>query len=282
MDLSVVILTRNNKNILDKCISSIYKYTKGISFEVVVIDNASTDEGPDHIKAKFHEVAIIQNTKNLGFAKANNTGLLAAKGRYCLVLNDDTYINEDAFSKIVKFMDQDPSVSICGPKLLNIDGSIQHQGSLMSKNTWGSKVPVPVPMVIGAAMFIRTSIMSEIGMFDENLFFYNEDMDFCLRARKAGFKVIYAPIASVFHYGGLTSKKKRNMTVFVEGIRGGLYFCRKHYNKGIYQLYRAFILISAAIMTAISALTYFFDKEKFRSYVSIFNIALKEELISKQ
>jgi GT2 family glycosyltransferase len=282
MDLSVVILTRNNKNILDKCITSIYKHTKGVSYEVIVVDNASTDEGPDHIKAKFHDVEIIQNTRNLGFAKANNKGLLAAKGRYCLLLNDDTFVNEDAFSKIVKFMDNDPGIGICGPKLLNIDGSLQHQGSALSKNVWASKAPIAAQMVIGAAMFIRTSIMSDIGMLDENLFFYNEDLDICLRAKKSGYKVIYAPIASVFHYGGLSSKKKRNMAVYVEGIRGGLYFCRKHYNKAVYQLYRAFILAASVLMTAFSAVTYLFDRDRFYAYLSIFNIALKEDLVSKQ
>jgi GT2 family glycosyltransferase len=280
MDLSIIILTYNNKKILEDCILSIRKYTRA-NHEVIVVDNNSSDGTQDLIRTKHPQVKLIANSQNLGFTRANNKGLQIATGHYCLILNDDTYLKEDAFSKVIAFMEHNPDIGICGPKLLNVDGSIQYQGSVLSKPRWSATKPVDVPFVIGAAMFIRTSILNDIGTFDENLFFYNDDLDICKSAKKAGYRVVYYPEASVYHYGGFSSKKKRNWFFFIEGIRSGLYFCRKHYSPAVYQTYRTFIIIAAAFMSVITSPFYFFQKDRFKSYISILNIALKEEIILK-
>ena len=251
MDLSIIILTLNNRDILEECIDSVKKFTKDISYEIIVSDNGSVDGTRQFIRTKHPEIALIENEKNFGFSVANNKGLKAAKGRYSMLLNDDTYLKEDAFSKIVRFMDNEPDVGICGPKLLNIDGSVQRQGSILSSIKWNSTKPIEVDFVLGACMFIRMSAINKVGLLDENLFFYNDDLDLCKRAIKAGFKVVYYPSAEVFHYGGYSSKKTANMKLFVEGFRGGLYFCRKHYGNVAYAVYRTllFIFILLAVNT---------------------------------
>jgi GT2 family glycosyltransferase len=281
MDLSVVIITLNNKKLLEPCLASIFKFTKNISFEVIVTDNGSTDGTPEMVSNYPEKVTLIANKENLGFSKANNKGLKIAKGRYCLILNDDTYIAENTFAKIVGFMDGNKNIGICGPRLLNIDGSLQHQGSLLSSYKWKSSSPTQVPMVIGACLFIRKDVLDKIGLFDENLFFYNDDLDLCIRTRKAGYKICYAPIASVYHYGGASSKKIANMKFFVEGIRGGLYFCKKHYGIIAYSLYRAFVFAASLVMASISAVFYPKNKEKFMAYRNILLMALTETDIPK-
>jgi GT2 family glycosyltransferase len=280
MDLSIIILTYNNKKILEDCILSIQKFTR-VNYEVIVVDNNSSDGTQDLVRSKFPHVKLIANSQNLGFTRANNKGLGSASGHYALILNDDTYLKDDAFSHIIAFMEKHTDIGICGPKLLNIDGTTQYQGSFLSKPRWNSKIPVDVPFVIGAAMFIRTSILNEIGTFDENLFFYNDDLDICKSAKKAGYRVVYYPEASIFHYGGLGSKKKRNWFFFVEGIRSGLYFCRKHYSPFVYQSYRLFIIAASIFMSILASPLYFIEKERFQSYRSIMNIALNEEIILK-
>lgn len=280
VDLSVIILTRNNKKMLDECASSVMTHT-GSPFELIVTDNGSSDGTVELIRSKYPSVKLIENKANLGFTVPNNKGLKIASGRYAVILNDDTYLKEDAFSKVASYLDAHPDVAICGPRLLNPDGSTQTQGSFLESRKWRSTVPIDVSFVIGACMFIRMSALGDIGMFDENLFFYNDDLDICMRARKAGYRVVYAPVASVFHYGGSTSKKTGNFGYFIEGVRGGLYFCRKHYGPIAYMIYRGFVIAAAAFMSALCFLTYPVNKGRMKAYSSILKIALKEEILSK-
>ena len=277
MDLSIIILTLDNKRILEECIKSIQQYTTSITYEIIVVDNNSSDGTRHLIRSTYPDIKLIENQKNLGFSRGNNQGLKIAKGRYALVLNDDTYIKEDSFRKIVSFLDENPGIGICGPKLLNPNGSIQRQGSLLSSFKWSAKKPVEAGLVIGACMFIRTAVLSKTGMFDENLFFYNDDLDLCMRAKKAGYKVVYSPIADVYHYGGYTSKKSPNYALIIEGYRGGLYFCKKHYGTVIYSIYR--VLLFPFILAMLAA--NLFNKAMSGAYLEILGIIINEHIISK-
>jgi len=279
-EISIIILTRNNRKMVDECITSVMKHTT-VPYEIIVTDNGSTDGTIELLRSKYPSVKVIRNKANLGFTVPNNKGLKIASGRYAVILNDDTYLTEDAFAKVAAYMDAHGDVGICGPRLLNPDGTVQYQGSVLERRKWSSSSPIEVPFVIGACMFIRMSAIGDFGMFDENLFFYNDDLDICLRARKAGWKVVYAPVSSVYHYGGSTSKKTGNFGYFIEGVRGGLYFCKKHYGPIAYQMYRAFVIAASAIMTGFCFLTYPFNRDRFAGYLKMFNIALKEELVSK-
>jgi hypothetical protein len=277
MDLSIIIITLNNKRILEECINSIRRSTKSISYEIIVVDNNSSDGTQANIRSKYPDIALIENKKNLGFSGANNMGLKIARGRYFALLNDDTYLKEDAFSKMIEFLDNETGIGICGPKLLNTDGSIQQPGSIFSAYKWRSNSPTEINFVIGACMFIRADVIKKIGLLDENLFFYNEDLDLCKRARSAGFKVVYYPDSHIFHYGGYSSKRAPNMMLFVEGFRGGLYFCKKHYGPIIYSIYRALLLIFTLAMIPFS----FMNKGKLNSYREILQIILKEQIVSE-
>jgi len=281
LDLSIIILSCNNKKVLDECIYSVYTYTQGVSFEVIVTDNGSTDGTQAMLKQKFENVILLDNRANLGFTVANNKGLRIAKGRYSVLLNDDTYLTEDSLSQIVRFMDSDPKIGVCGPRLLNPDGSIQSQGSILQRHVWKTRSPRNVPMVIGACFFIRTSMIEEIGMLDENLFFYNDDIDYCLRARKAGYKVVYYPLSSVYHYGGFSSKGKPNRKLVVEGYRGGLYFCKKYYGALAYHVYRLLLLIYMLIALLYSWITSYWNKEWYDIYSDIIQIIISQQILSK-
>jgi len=281
MDLTIIITTLNNKKMLKECIDSVKKYTTTVSYEIIVVDNHSSDGTQNMIRVEYPDIQLIANEKNLGFHKANNKALRIAKGRYSVLLNDDTYITHDALGKIVKFMDANQNVGVCGPKLLNIDGSIQQHGSILAFYKLRSKTPIDIGLIIGACMFIRMSIIPKVGLLDENLFFYHDDLDYCLRVKAAGYKVMYFPESEVYHYGGVSSKKtKRSSLYFIEGIRGGLYFCKKHYQYPVYLIYRVFLLATALFMIPVSMLTYPLNKERIRTYTEILRIILKEELMS--
>lgn len=277
MDLSVIIITLNNKKILDECIDSVKRHTRSISYEIIVVDNNSTDGTQALIRSKYPEIKLIANEKNLGFSAANNRGLKIANGRYSLLLNDDTYIKDDAFGKTVKFMDGRADMGICGPRLMNTDGTVQRQGSILSAYKWRSNSPVDVNFVMGACLFIRAEALEKIGLLDENLFFYNDDLDLCKRARKASFKVVYYPGAQVYHYGGYGSKRTPGKKLFIEGFRGGLYFCKKHYGPAAYTLYRALLLLYSLAMIPFSLA----DKEKLSAYIEILKITINEQIVYK-
>ncbi|MFH1710135.1 MAG: glycosyltransferase family 2 protein [bacterium] len=277
MDLSIIITTLNNKKVLEECINSVKQFTRSIRYELVIVDNNSSDGTQSLVRSKYPNVALIENKKNLGFSTANNKGLALAKGRYSVLLNDDTYIKDDVFGKMVRFLDNEPGIGICGPKLLNIDSSIQRQGSIFSAHKWRSKSPIEVPFVLGACLFIRKAVMDKIGLLDENLFFYNEDLDLCKRARSAGFKVVYYPDAETYHYGGYSSKKAFDERFFIEGFRGGLYLCRKHYGPIVYSLYRASLLLFALLMVPFSLL----HKEKLSAYLKILRMTANGQIVSK-
>lgn len=268
-DLSIVIVNTNNKKLLQKCLQSIYSETKKTTFEIIVSDNASTDGSPAMVKSQFSEVKLIANKDNLGFIKASNLGLKIAQARYLMLLNDDTIVKDKALDKLIAFMDSHPQIGACGPKLLNIDGSLQHQGGIFGKKFWLSQTPTTVDFVIGAALIVRKEIVDKIGLMDENLFFYNDDLDWCLRIRKAGWPIYFVPDAEIVHYGGYSSKRTFNPRLFVEGFRGGLYFCRKHYGSIVYNLYRLILILVLSLSLPFQIP----NKTKLVAYLQIIAIA---------
>ena len=154
LDLSIIILTHNNPSLLEKCIQSIQALTK-TSYEIIVIANACTDNTTEMVKSRFPEAIVIENEQNEGFCQANNRGIKIAKGKYLLLLNDDTELTNDAFDILIKFMHENPKVGIAGPLLLNPDNTPQRQGGILGKKFWKAKEPSSVDFVIGAALMIK-------------------------------------------------------------------------------------------------------------------------------
>ena len=264
-DLAIIIVNFNNKKLLKECLGSIYKGTHKISFEIIVSDNGSTDGSQELLKNNFPEVKLIDNQENLGFAKANNLGLKIAEGRYSILLNNDTIIKESPLDHLVEFMDNTPEAGACGPKLLNTNGTIQHQGGLFGKKFWQSTTPTIVDFVIGAALLVRKEVIDQVGLMDENLFFYNDDLDWCMSIRKVGWKIYFVPAAEIIHYGGYSSKRTFNAKLFIEGFRGGLYFCRKHYGEFAYNAYRLILILGLIIFLPFQII----NPAKFYAYVDI-------------
>ena len=255
IDLSVIIVNYNNRNFLDDCLNSVFHATHRASLEVILVDNYSADDSVELVRSNFPSVKIIENQANLGFGRANNQALKVSRGRYLLLLNTDTVVKEGALDQLVEFLDTQPRAGACGPKLLNVNGTPQHQGGLFSRRFWLSQEPVAVDYLIAAALMVRREVYERVGGLDENFFFSNEDLDWCRRIRRAGWQVCFVPQAEIVHFGGYTISKF-NQKTFIEGFRGGLYFCRKHYGLFIYGIYRALLAFFMLLAILVAALLY--------------------------
>ncbi len=225
IELSIIIVNFNTKELLQDCLQSVFKTAKGINFEVIVVDNGSSDGSNEIIREKFSQVRFIKNETNLGFAKANNMGIRQAQGNYILLLNSDTIVSENTLKYLLDFAKINTDVGIVAPKLLNRDGSIQvsvrkpptllgaiqeyifkQPGSFDSYEPRGKSFS-EVECVIGAAILVPKEVFSKVGLLDERYFMYFEDLEFCRRLRRKGFKIYYLPNTTVIHLLGATGKK---------------------------------------------------------------------------
>lgn len=256
VSLSIIIVSWNVKDYLKACLESIYKHTTGIQFEVIVVDNASTDGSSDMVKELFPKVHIIANNYNAGFTKANNQAIKISKGKYIGILNPDTLLIEDIFSPIIEYMETHNEIGAMGPKILNRDGiSIQYVCARKLPNpyldlidnlrldrkfpklfsgiymaNWDHKSARFVELLSGACMVIRKKTIEDIGLFDENQFMYADDVDFCKRMITRGWKIYYYPSVSLIHFGEESSKK---IKVFanIKMLESKHYYYLKHHGK---------------------------------------------------
>jgi GT2 family glycosyltransferase len=227
MDLTIGIITWNARSLLQQLLDSIYQAIKDVRFEVVVVDNGSIDGTLEMIKGEYPEVLIVENASNRGVAPARNQLLRKASGRYVLSLDvDTTLLPNGAVETLVSTMDSHPEAAIGGPKLVYKDCSLQLscrpfpsplniliEGTFFRNHLansrfvkgytmedWDHGSLREVDWMYGAALMIRASILNTIGYFDEAFFYLYEDIDFCFRARNAGYKVLYIPDAVVCHH----------------------------------------------------------------------------------
>ncbi|MBU0672212.1 MAG: glycosyltransferase, partial [Candidatus Margulisbacteria bacterium] len=150
----------------------------------------------------------------------------------------------------------------------------QRQGGILGKKFWHSKEPLTVDFVIGAALVVRSEVIDKVGLMDENLFFYNDDLDWCLTIRQAGYKIYFVPEAEIIHYGGYSSHGAFNQRLFVEGFKGGLYFCRKHYGELAFHAYR-FLL---CLCLSLSLPFMIFNSAKLKAYIEIISLAWRGQI----
>lgn len=234
IELSIVIVNLNTKDLTVGCIRSIEKEAKDLSFEVLLTDNGSNDGSVEALKNITKEsfwkdrFTLILNDNNTGYAKANNQGIKRTKGKYILLLNNDTIVHPDALQNLVKFAKNTPDVGVIGSRLLNIDGSLQmscyHFPTISNaiKEYWFGKkglfekfapkgdTPITVDSVVGAAFLITPEARKKVGILDERYFAYFEDIDYCRQNWKKGLKVYYLPNSVIIHYHGATFKKLAN------------------------------------------------------------------------
>ncbi len=257
VDLSIAIVNWNTKELLKACLESVFKQTRGLDYEVWVVDNGSSDGSAEMIKKEFPHVRLIENMTNLGFTKANNQILRQSSGECVLLLNSDTQIIGNAIKELFDFMEAHPEAGAGGCQLLNRDGSLQSScgrfPKLMSVFFGGEIVNglfkkvfrnrtffaeyglneedhhyfQEVDFVKGCCIILRKSAVEKAGLFDENLFMYFEEMDLCYRIKQKGYKVLYSPQPKVLHIGGQSSRLFSE-TVF-RNLNSQEYLFRKHY-----------------------------------------------------
>jgi GT2 family glycosyltransferase len=247
-DMSVVIVCWNNKGYLEPCLASLYQSGMRSSFEVIVVDNGSTDGTPAMVRQRFPEVCLIQNDRNMGLSRASNQGMQAARGRYNLLLNDDTLVNGPSLDAMVSFMDAHPDAGAVGGRLLNPDGSFQagfggfsslHQEFLVATRLgqlfWPSFPShgdaggvKSVDWLSSACLLLRRSALDQVGLLDEEYFIYGDEADLQYRLQQAGWKVYYLPQVATVHYGGRSLNRWRRRRLV---YRGKLLFFCKHYGQ---------------------------------------------------
>ncbi len=260
MDLSIIIVNWNTRELLQKCLVSLFRFTANVSYEIFVVDNASSDDSAAMVKNNFPELKLIINKTNLGFAKANNLAINHATGRYVLLLNPDTELIDNALGDLVAFMDSNPAAAIAGSKLLFPNGSLQSSVRRLPRladqflillkfhNFLPNLLPIKkyycadfdynspkeVEQVMGAAMLIRREVFAQIGPLDEKFWFIFEEVDFCERALAAGLKIYYYPNAAIIHYKGQSMSRHKILARQINFNHNLFYYFRKH--RPFYQL----------------------------------------------
>ena len=222
-EVSIIIVSHNTKTLTLQCIKSVFDSSKSLNFEIIVVDNGSNDGSYGEISKL--KVRIIRNEENLGFSRANNQGIRLAEGKYILLLNSDTKVKRNSIDKLVKFAKSKVDAGVVGPRLLNPNGSLQPsafrfptiklaikqywfgQGKPLDKFAPEGSEPSILDAVVGAAFLITPRALKIVGTLDERFFFFYEDLDYCRRVWKKGFKVYYLPEALVIHYHGASGEK---------------------------------------------------------------------------
>ena len=287
MDLSVIIVNYNVKHFLEQCLHSVQKATKNIAAEIFVVDNNSVDGSAELLREKFPNILLIENKENLGFSKANNQAIQQSKGRYVLLLNPDTVVEEDTFEKVIAFMDQHPEAGGLGVKMIDGKGIFLPESKRGLPTPWVAFYKIfglsrlfprskvfgryhlsflnenevhEVDVLAGAFMLLRREALDKVGLLDETFFMYGEDIDLSYRIQESGYRNYYFPETTIIHYKGESTKKGslNYVKVFYNAM---VIFARKHFNArkaGVFSLlihlaiyFRAFLSISKRLFSKI-------------------------------
>jgi len=270
-DLSIIIVSFNTKKYTEDCLASVVRSLKQttLTWEIIVVDNVSTDGTQKMIKTTFPMVKTIWNSENVGFGRGNNQGIRNAVGEYILLLNSDTIVLNNAIGKLVSFGRQHPNAFI-GPKLLNPDRSPQSscgpffslpvvfaslflKGDYIGLTRWSPNRVRKVDWVSGACILAPKKLLSEDLLFDEKIFMYMEEIDLLMRARKKGYATYFYPRSLIVHLGAASSTNKRKGPV-LNIYRGFLYLYRKHGSPLSLFLIRLMLKTKAIIVWTIGAL----------------------------
>lgn len=257
VDLSIIIISFKTKKLTKETIESVIRKTKGVSYEIIVADNASDDGSIETLKTlakKYPFVRLILNHDNIGFGQGNNQGMKIARGRYLLLLNSDTVVKNNALGEMVVWMDAHPKVGIATCALKFPNGSIQGTGgyfptlprvltwmtflddipglgrlmkpfhpmhglSPLDKNVGFFKNKREMDWITGAFFLIRRQVFRDVGYFDKDYFMYVEEVDYCFRAKRAGWEIWYLPRWSIIHYGGASSTAEFPLINEVKGLK---------------------------------------------------------------
>lgn len=313
LDLSICIVTLNASDYLRDCLRSIREQSQlnwlddqpstpgssgdsqatsseRLSHEVIIVDNGSTDDTLDMLHQEFPAARLIQNSKNLGFAHPSNQAMQAAQGSYLLLLNPDTIVLPGAFNELVGYLENHPEVGICGPKVLNRDGTLQKACKRGVSRPWaafsyfsGLSALFPhskrfggyllnyldedeiheVDGISGSCMMIRHQLVDQIGYLDERFFAYQEDADYCFQAKKNGWKVVYLPSAKVIHFGGQGGSRVQPFKSIYEWHRSYYLYYRKNLASDYFFLFNWFYYLLMGVKMVITLIANAFRSNKY-------------------
>jgi GT2 family glycosyltransferase len=280
MDVSVIIVNYNVKHFLEQALYSVQKASKNLQVEIIVVDNDSSDGSAQWVKEHFPDIEIIPNKENVGYARANNQAMKIASGRYFLILNPDTILQEDTIDTLVRFLDENSDVGAVGPKIIFPNGVFDYTcrrgfptpwvsfsklsglSRLFPKSAFFSKynltyvdpdVALDVDALMGACMMISREAYRVVGGFDEEYFMYGEDIDWCYRISKAGWRVHYHPATQIIHYKGESTKRssvKRNKHFY-----GAMHlFVRRHFHYKLEWLFHPVLDIAIFLRSLIAGI----------------------------
>jgi GT2 family glycosyltransferase len=255
MDISFIIVNWNTGTLLQDCLNSIIKTVEALTYEIIVVDNASSDGSMAMLAAEYPQVKAIANKENLGFGAANNQGFAVMQGKYALLLNTDAVLTTDAVNKLWDFAEANPRAAIVCGQLLNADGSRQNSVAAfptiltLATNTslleylfpscYPSKRyehvgPLEVDSAIGACMLIRKKALDEVSFFDDRYFFFFEETDLAYAMRRAGWRIYQVPDALIYHLQGQSIGHRAQSRI--EFYRSRYQFLRKWYSPSYYYL----------------------------------------------
>lgn len=278
MDLSIIIVNYKTKDLTLACIASVFSSTTAYTYEIILIDNASNDGTIEAVNEWYPLVTTITNTDNVGFSRANNQGIRIAQGRYVLLLNSDTIVQQDTLDIMLRFMDENATVGASGCKIVLPDGSLdkackrgfptpsasfyyafgfaklfpniprfnQYQLGYLDPNQ-----SYPIDSLVGAFMLIRRETIEQVGMLDEEFFMYGEDIDWCYRIKEAGWVNYYYPRTQIVHHKGASSRRKPYKIIY-EFHRAMILFHNKHYRKKYSWLTNAMVYVGVGLKFGLS------------------------------
>jgi len=278
-DVSVIIVNYNVRDFLQQSLVSLQKALKGIRSEIFVVDNASDDGSAEMVRKRFPRIRLIANTVNLGFAKANNLALKKARGKFLLLINPDTIVQEDTIRVMVEFLKTHPDVGLAGCKIMNPDGSFQPACRRGFPTPWvaftrisglsklfpktkifgkynltylNTEETYPVDAVSGSFMMLRHEMFVQVGGLDESYFMYGEDLDWCYRIRQAGWRIFYVHSTQIIHYKGESTRRSSidEIHTFYEAMH---LFVEKHFHSS--RLFKIVLRSSIAVVSFAAFIT---------------------------
>ena len=268
--LSISVLSWNTADLLENCLRSVYRDPDSRGWEVLVVDNASSDGSADMVATQFPQATLIRSAENLGFSGGNNLALKRARGRHLLLLNSDTVVETGALGALVDYLDSEPAAGAVGPQLIHPDGRLQmscgRSPSLAAEivhklllhrlfpffkfGRWHHRESRDVGWVTGACLMVRREAADETGLLDDHMFMCFEDLDWCLRLRRRGWKVVYRPSSRVVHLDGQSIRK--NLAEMLVVSQQSLYYLfLKHFGYRQLLVLRMFTVIEMMLRTAL-------------------------------